>query len=775
MTGKSAKRKPRSGRHRNRNKKLLTLSGKLQLTVILICVLASWLLWLDYRIHSEFEGGRWTVPARVYARSPDIYTGQRLSIDRIEQSLKAGNYQSNPALDGPGQFKRSADALEVYLRAFHYWDGHVSADRFRIEVSAGVVTRIESVTAGADVPLLRLEPELIGKIYPDHKEDRILVEYREVPQFLVEALVAVEDRYFFRHSGIDFRGILRAFQANLSSGRLTQGGSTLTQQLVKNFFLTRDRTFSRKVNEMIMAMLLERRYTKQEILSAYINEVYLGQHGDRAIHGFGTAAEFYFRKPLPELRDDQIALLVGMARGASYYNPVRHPQRALSRRNLVLELMNEQDYLDDATSAKLEEMPVEISARPGWVQSRYPAFIDFAKRQLLEDYRLEDLKNEGLRIYTTLDPQLQDHSAAVTGDRLRRLEDRNDLPRGALETAVISVNTATGEVLALSGGRHSGQAGFNRAVDAARPLGSLIKPFIYLTALSAPDRYQLLSVLHDEAVTLKQPDGSVWQPGNYDRTFHGEVSLLESMVNSYNLATIHLGLDTGLENIRSTLEHAGMDSAIDTYPSLLLGAVDVSPLVVAQMYQTLANGGYFIRLNTIREVLDSEGNPLQRRKLDIQQSLDQGPVYLTNYLLKQVVELGTARHLKQILQGGQVVAGKTGTTNDSRDSWFAGYDDQLLTVVWLGRDDNQPTPFTGAAGAMLVWADVMASVPVRPLTLPAPENIYWTENVELKFAGNCIRLAALPYIGTRTPENKLACQGENNPVKFRLNPFNWFQ
>jgi len=751
-------------------------AGKLQILIILFCIAAAWLLWLDYRIHTEFEGSRWTIPARVYARSTDIYSGQQITAGQIENMLRAVNYEPVSVPARPGHFRRDESGLDIYLRAFDYWDGRVSASAVRIDMGPAKVDRIVDAISGKELPVLRLEPGLIGKIYPDHNEDRVLVGYREVPQFLVKALIAAEDQRFYSHYGIDFRSFFRALWVNLRSRSLSQGGSTLTQQLVKNFFLTRERTFTRKINEMIMAVLLERRYEKDEILLAYINEIYLGQHGHRGIHGFGTASEFYFRKPLQELRDDQLALLVALARGASYYNPARYPQRAISRRNLVLDLMTEQAYLDKGKKAKLEKLPLDISERPAWGQSKYPAFTDLLKRQLLRDYRPGDLKNEGLRIFTTLDQELQSRTADIINRVLQRLEKHHGLPPGSLETAVISIDTATGEVLALHGSRHARLAGFNRALDARRQIGSLIKPFVYLAALSQPGRYHLLSVLQDEAISLRQPDGSAWQPGNYNGEFHGNVSLMESIVQSYNLATVRLGLDTGLEKIHDTLQRAGLDSAIDIYPSLLLGAIELSPLAVTQLYQTMANGGYYTPLNTIGEVLDKEGRPLARNSLQVELALEQEPVYLTNYLLTKVVELGTARQLKQLLTAGQLVAGKTGTTNDSRDSWFAGYDDEVLTVVWLGRDDNRPTPFSGAGGAMLIWAEITKSGPVRPLKLPVPEGIKWTGEVDLEFAGRCARFHRLPYVaGAGVPENKLPCRNETNPAKFRFNPFNWFQ
>jgi len=773
MSKQSSKKS--SAKSTNRSAKKFGLWSRLmQVLIIISCVGAAYILWLDYRIHTEFEGRKWTVPARVYARPLDIYIGQIGVTGPLDRSLRVNNYHAAPVLSEPGQFRRRANGYEIFLRAFDYWEGQVAADRYRIEIDAGVISAITAITTGVSVPVLRMEPELIGKIYPDHNEDRTLLGPDDVPAFLINALIAVEDHQFYNHFGVDVRGIARAFWVNLSSGELSQGGSTLTQQLVKNFFLTQERTLSRKLNEMMMAILLERRYNKEEILLAYLNEVYLGQDGLRGVHGFGGAAEFYFNKPLTELRTDQLALLAGMVRGASVYNPRRYPERALSRRNLVLKMMVEENYLDADAVAALLALPLDVSTEPGGGGSRYPAFLDLARRQLLVNYQPEDLQNEGLRIYTTLDPAIQDKLDASVPRRLASLEKQRSLDAGSLESATVIVSPVKGEVVAISGSRDPDMTGFNRALDAKRPIGSLIKPFIYLTALADPGRYNLLSVVSDESISLRQADGTLWQPDNYDKKSHGQVSLIEAMVNSYNLATIHTGMSTGVDKVIETLRLAGLNSEMQPYPSLLLGAVELSALDVTQIYQTLANGGYRVSLNAIQEVLDSEGNPLQRHQLNMVQALDPDPVFLVNYLMTKVTDIGTAGQLSRYPGLGMTLAGKTGTTNESRDSWFAGYGDDLLTVTWLGRDDNRPTPFTGASGAMQIWADIMSAIPVRPLNLFSPESITWTGDLHLRFEGSCMPIGSVPYAGPNPPDSPALCQPVNND-KPGFWPFRWFQ
>ncbi len=393
---------------------------------------------------------------------------------------------------------------------------------------------------------MRLEPALVGSIYPAHSEDRVLVRRAEIPDHLVQGLLAVEDRRFFEHAGVDIRGIARALLANLRAGETVQGGSTLTQQLVKNFILTPERSLSRKFNEAMMALIVEARYDKDEILEAYANEIFLGQEGARAIHGFGLAAYFYFNRPLRELRLHETALLVGLVKGASYYNPRRHPQRALQRRDLVIGQMQAQGFLTDQQAEAARQQPLGVSARGAAHGQRVPAFVDLVRRQLRRDYREEDLTSEGMRIFTTLDPWVQQQAAAVLGARLAKIEKSRGIGRGSLQGALIVAAAQNGEIQALIGDRDADYAGFNRALDAIRPIGSLVKPAVYLAALQRSEKYTLTSLIDDRPVDLKMPNGQRWQPQNYDRKVHGSVMLHEALARSLNLATVNLGLEVGL-------------------------------------------------------------------------------------------------------------------------------------------------------------------------------------------------------------------------------------
>lgn len=730
----------------------------IQLMIVFLCIVAGWVMWLDFVIHSRFEGHRWELPARVFARPLEVYAGEQLSAAELEKVLGRTGYRAvTSAPSGPGQYLRHADSIELYSRRFDYWDGTQAPERVSIDFNGDAVADVRDPNSSTALGIFRIEPQLIGKIYPARAEDRVLVRYEDVPPILVDALVAVEDRHFFSHPGIDVRGMIRALLVDLRQGRLAQGGSTLTQQLVKNYFLENERTLWRKINEIIMALLLERRYSKTQILGAYINEVYLGQHGALGIRGFGTAAEFYFGRPLQELRVDQIALLVGLVRGASYYDPRRHPERALTRRNLVLELMCQRGALTCRQADAAKRRPLDIAPTPTWTQARFPTFVDLVHRELLQQYHAEDLRTEGLRIFTTIDPQLQERVEADVQTTLSRMERERHLKSGSLQTAAVVVNPANGEVLAALGGRDDEYGDFDRALDARRPIGSLVKPFIYATALAQAGRFNLLTTLDDSALSIRQPDGKIWKPDNYDRRLHGRVSLIEALADSYNVATVRLGMQLGLDKVIGTLHAAGYSEDIPAFPATLLGALDASPMEVAQMYQVLANGGFRTELNGIRDVLDRHGQALKRYDLEVRQAINPDTAFLTDFLLTKVVDLGTARGLTEAFADSLPLAGKTGTTNDLRDSWFAGFGDAILGVVWVGRDDNSPTRFTGATGAMRVWTSIMKAVPVRPLSIPAPAGIGWIRDVQLPFEDNCLTLPAVPFQQPFQPGQSLSC------------------
>ena len=728
-----------------------------QIVITLFCISGIYLLWLGGRIQKEFEGKKWSLPARVYASPIELYPGLPMTETALRENLSALGFVSNDRLQQSGQFKEQQNSITFNTRTFTYWTGKEEAKSLQIEFHDGQIGSILNLQTGIPDNIVRLEPELIGKIYPQHNEDRILMQSNEIPDFLIKALLAVEDHRFYQHHGLDFRGMARALYNNIRNAKVNQGGSTLTQQLIKNYFLTHKRTLWRKLNEMAMAVLLERHYSKEDILTAYCNEIYLGQHGARAIHGFGTAAEFYYGRPLAELSNDQLALLVALARGATYYDPRKHPGRAKRRRNLVLEDMVEQEYLSRRDADSAQQQTLGIIKKPSWTSAKYPAFMDLVRLQLLRDYSMADLQDAGLKIFTTLDTAIQNQAQSKAGKQLKVLQRRDNTSDNKLQMAAVIVRIGTGDVLALIGGSEADPGGFNRALDARRPIGSLIKPLIYLAALSIPAEFNLLTPLEDSKVSLTQANGSVWSPDNFDKTSHGTVYLYDALKHSYNLATVRLGLRVGLDKVIAKLHQAGVEQKLEKFPSLLLGTVELTPMEVAQMYQTLANGGFRSPLNSISAVLDNDNHPLQRYGLQVEQRLEPAPVFLVNQVLTEVVAGGTARSLQTTLGDKLPLAGKTGTTNDLRDSWFAGFGDNLLAVSWVGYDDNRPTRFTGATGALRLWAAMMRDSGIQPVNFIKPEDISWLTRHTGLLSGNCPDLPALPFIANYKPDDSTGC------------------
>lgn len=731
-------------------------------TLFLVVVLAIWTLYLDVVVRAKFDGKKWALPARVYSRPLELYAGLALTPQLFEQELRALGYRFVNGLSAPGQVVRRATSggdvtYQLHSRGFEFWDKREEAQRISVTVANGHVQNLMDL-AGATMPLMRLEPEEIGGIYPAEVEDRLLVRLTDLPPLLGETLLAVEDRHFLDHYGVSPLAILRAALVNMRKGEVTQGGSTLTQQLVKNFYLTRERSLRRKVQEAIMAVLLEMHYSKSEILETYVNEVFLGQSGTRAIHGFALASQHYFRQPLRELDTEQLALLVGLVKGASYYNPWRNPERAKKRRNLVLTVMRQEGLIDEKELKRAQTAPLGVVAQSDTSMVTYPAFVALVKRQLQQDYQEEDLRSEGLRIFTSLSPMVQRQAEHALQERLLQLEKQYKVKD--LQGSMVITSVGSGEVLALLGDKNPRFEGFNRALDARRPIGSIIKPFVYLTALEQSDEYHPGTLISDEPVTVKGQNGKLWEPQNVDRQSHGKIPLYQGLTLSYNQATARLGMQLGLDKVAETIEEAGFDGHIPAVPAILLGSIDMSVFEVAGIYHTLAAEGVYTRLRAIREVLTADGQPLRRYPLELEQRFTPASTFQLQYALQLVLREGTGRSVYSQFRESLPLAGKTGTTNDQRDSWFAGFSGEHLAVVWLGRDDNSATPLTGSGGALQVWADLMRQLPTQGVNLQPPEGVSfdWIDSsTGLLSAEQCEGALWLPLRENQRPQKSVSC------------------
>lgn len=719
-TGKRSK--PRRGQPRGWFRRLLPY------LVLIICagaaVLALYMVHLDHEVRTKFEGTRWKLPAKVYASPLELYAGLNMSEHGLEQRLQRQGYREADSIGDQGTFKASGATLSIHTRQFQFWDGTQPDREVRLGFNGSGVASIKATDDKGKLALIRLDPMLIGSIYPAKGSDRILVKLGEVPPMLPAGLITVEDRHFMTDWGVSPTSILRAAWADLRAGHIVQGGSTITQQLVKNFYLSNRQTIGRKIKEALMAILLDAHYSKNEILEAYLNEVYLGQDGNRAIHGFGLASYFYFRKPVQELQPKEVALLVAMVKGPSYYNPRRYPDRAKRRRNLVLDMFHNAGFLEDKAWKQAKAADLGVTSRSSHGNTQYPAFIDLVRKQLHGQYEDSDLTEEGLRIFTTLDPNVQAAAENEVDKGLQRVEGTRGIEKDSLEAAAVVTSVGGGDVLALVGGRDQGYAGFNRALKAHRQIGSLMKPFDYLTAIKDPSKYNPITPLDDSPLAVKLANGQTWKPHNYSRRSHGtNVPLYYALEHSYNLASSRLALDVGIPNIIDTLHELGYQGDPMAVPSLALGAVNMTPLDVAQMYNTIATGGYYTPLRAIRDVTTRDGKPLNRYPLKIHQVIDPGPAYITQWLLERVARHGTGAGMYRVLDGNQQMAGKTGTTNGLRDAWFAGFGGNRVGVVWVGRDNNQTAHLTGATGALPIWSHIMDDINARGIINTPPDGI----------------------------------------------------
>lgn len=737
--------------------------GRLWRLFLLLCgislgLLVPWTAYLNYQVTTEFEGRKWDLPSRVYARPLAVYTGALMTMDDLLLELRVAGYRKTARVSLPGQYSRNGSTVEVRRRAFRFQDGQEGEQHIRVVVTGQSVKSVTAVSNGQELGLVRLEPAEIASIYPLQKEDRTLVRIEDVPPLLVTGLQAIEDRNFKRHPGVDMRGIARAALANLKAGQAVQGGSTLTQQLVKNYFLTHERTVLRKVNEAIMALLLEAHYDKAEILQAYLNEVFLGQQGAYAVHGFGRASEFYFDQPLQQLQAHEIALLVGMVKGASYYNPRRNPERATQRRNQVLADFAETGLLTPAEAQAAAARGLDVTTSPRTRGTRYLSFVDLVRRQLAQVYNEDDLRTEGLRIFTTLAPSEQEKAQQALSKGLLGLADRG-LPKD-LQGALVLADTASGEVRALVGDRDPNRPGFNRAIHARRQVGSVIKPLVYLLALEHVNDYNLLTRIEDEAVALRQPDGSTWSPQNFDNISHGSVTLLEALTRSYNQATVRLGLEVGVNQLLSRIEQLGVSAEVDAVPSVFLGAVELTPLEVTQIYQSVANSGFSVPLRSLTAVQTANGEELVRYPLRLMPQAHREAISVLNYALTQVVEQGTAKSLPGQMGKQVTVAGKTGTTNDRRDSWFVGYTRNRVAAAWVGKDDFSPAGVTGSNAAMRIWGELFRQLPIEPVDLRVPDGAQylWVDGQSGRLsAEGCEGAIQIPYVAGSEPLDMTAC------------------
>ncbi|EJV9421525.1 penicillin-binding protein 1B [Vibrio vulnificus] len=739
-------------------KTLWSLSWKAGLALVAVLIFVG--IYLDSVVKQRFEGQLFQLPTVVYARIQTLYAGENVSRPELQKELDILNYRKVSQPRYPGEYSSSSSKIELIRRPFEFVDGPEADRHVMLHFDASSLTRIQSLESKGDLGYLRLEPKMLGMLEKDTDEQRLFLRREQFPEIMVDALLVTEDRDFYQHDGVSPLAIARAMFVNIKAGRTVQGGSTLTQQLAKNLFLTQDRTLWRKVREAYIALILDYRYSKDRILEAYLNEVYLGQSGNQAIHGFGLASRYYFGQPIQELRIDQLAMLVGMVKGPSYYNPVRFPERTKERRDLVLRLMMQQNMLTASEYDQAASRPLDIQDVPR-IASRQPAYFQQLSMELREKVGEAFQGETGLRVFTSLDPISQDKLEKAISKKVPEL---GKVAGNELEAAAVAVDRTSGEIRAMVGGKRTGYDGFNRAINASRPIGSLVKPAVYLTALEQPEKYTLATTLQDTPLSLKGSKGSVWEPRNFDRQFRGDVPLYQALAKSLNVPTVRLGMQLGIDQVSDTLVRLGVNrNEIRPVPSMFLGAFSLTPLEVAQMYQTLTNSGRKAPLTALRSVVDLEGHVLYQSLPKSSPAVNEQAAWLTTYAMKQGVAQGTGRYLQNQFAWA-ALAGKTGTSNDSRDSWFVGVDGREVTTIWLGRDDNQPTKLTGASGALRVYAEYLKQRTPEKLILPWPKEITtlgYQQKSDGELSLDCSSQFTLP-VWDKLGELKAQCEKSSN-------------
>lgn len=708
--------------------------------LITVLVFAQWIQQINSEIEAQLEKKRFSPPVEFYSAPTKFFRGLKITENEILSAFEQASYKQIPIdrdlqnktyqkLDSSQcSFRVNLEDTPTYCIVFKKADFQhlfaVGADQKILEVFDDLEKTAISVT--------ELEPILFAQFYGKEPILRTRIELGDTPPICLNAILAIEDSKFLEHQGVSFLGIIRAFFKNLFAGRVVQGGSTITQQLVKNYFLTHERKFSRKFKEIFMALLLEAKTSKDDILEAYINEIYMGQNGSFQIRGFGAASEYYFGKSLLDLNLPECSLIAAIVNSPGLFNPFKHPEKAIERRNLVLSKLLESQIITPeekllAESVELPKHPDKILSEPA------PYFVDAVNREI-EAMGIDT--SLGLKIETTLNLQAQEAAQKAVSQGLDRLEKEQKqlkkfLDAGkSLEGFLISSDPTNGHIQAIVGGRSFRKSQFNRAIQARRQVGSTMKPFVFLAALDAQDDegnpYTPLTLLNDEKFKVKY-DNQQWAPKNYKNKYYGTIPFYFALKNSLNAATASLGIKIGLESIIDVARQAGIETPLQPFPALTLGAFELPAFEVLQAYNTLSRIGERVPLTMIRSIKSLDDEILYEHQIERSQALDPISTSVLVGMMKQTLQNGTAIAAK--LWGfTHPAAGKTGTTDDYKDAWFAGFTPLHTAVVWVGYDDNTAHDMTGGSAAVPIWTQYMMEYAQK---FP-PIDFQWAEDTETK-------------------------------------------
>lgn len=767
MARKKKSKGSKRRKHMNLFKKLFKIAFWLSIPLLIIGTI--YVLYLTKVISDRFYGRKWDLPSKVYSDSLILYPGLGYDKAKFESKLKRLEYsKSSSRKPAKGNYKVSGGEVIVYLQDFDYPREKFSGYPVKITFDEGKIISIEKFGVAEELYSVQLEPELIAEIFSKKMEERKVVRLKDVPKWFPNMIIAIEDRRFYEHFGLDWKSIARAFFANLKNMKIVQGGSTITQQLVRNFFLTQKQTFGRKLHEALMSVILEVLHTKEEILEAYMNEVWMGQKGSVSVHGFGEAARFYFGKDLKYIHPIEGAMLVGMIRSAYYYSPYKFYDKSLKRAKLIIDKCYESEVISPKQRFEaLSERP-EVKEFYSWV-NKAPYFISFIRKQLLELYPEDMITTGGLRIFTTLDMDTQLYAQKAVSDGLTEIDrDYKNLrrkdPEQRLQASFIAVKPQTGYIKAYVGGRDFKETQFDRISMSKRQPGSLFKPFVYLTAfeLSADGgKYTPSSILEDAELVLKY-DGRVYKPENYEQKYFGTVTFRTALERSLNSATVRLGHEIGEKKIVEMTKDLGFESKIEPYPSVALGSFEVTPLEMVQAYAVIANMGTKATLLSIKDVINDDGAVLEKKTMQLERKIKAQYAYMVNHILEGVFDHGTAQ-VSRIWGYKGKGAGKTGTTDDYRDSWFVGYTPELLSVAWIGFDNNESTTLSGAAGGLRIWTKFMKNLPEDEYSIDfrVPDNIEFADvdRASGLIAGSgCKDVVREAFIKGTRPKERQSCK-----------------
>lgn len=697
----------------------------LKVAIALLSLIAIMFIYFNSVVIDKFEvQDKWVLPAMVYSRPLELYPDQRLSLKQMVYELKLLKYRESMNPQRPGEYavNYKTDKIVLIKRPFTFPDGEEGKMSLLVDFDNNRVQKILNADTKEELGYVRMDPVLLDRINRiDPKEDRIFIGIEDVPKTLITTLIEIEDRKYYSHWGVNFFAIARAFIKNAIAGRVVEGGSTITQQLVKNYLLTSERSYVRKLKEIIIAMIMDYRYTKDEILEAYMNEIYLGQNGAAGIYGFGLASYFYFGMPVSELTQDQIALLIGLIKGPSYYDPWRKPEKALERRNTVLAVLRNRGYLSEVQFEQYASRPLGIIPRGSMNYSRTPAFMGVLKQEIktkIEPTNPDFLSGNGIKIFTSLDPQAQLAAENAVTQELDAIEKRSGVK--GLEAAMVVSSWRTAEISAVVGSRKTKFDGFNRATEGRRQIGSLVKPFVYLTSFN--NGFHLGSIVQDSPLTVKLQNGRLWSPKNDDKQFRGPIRVIKGMARSLNVPTVRVGMAVGLKKVVGTLEKVGLHKDIPLYPSILLGTTELTPLELNSIYASMATDGVYQDLTSLRTIVKDGEIVYQRSDNRQTKTLDPKDTYLTLYGMTEATRSGTGRRLGAMFPG-VTIGSKTGTTNNNRDTWSTGIDSDEIVTSWVGFDNNRSTGLYGSSGALMVYAKYLKLRGVNSLELRRPKGI----------------------------------------------------